>query len=82
MKLTLYRLMRLLPNDQCLVVIEEENRDLYVYLAKNGELGAAIEARRYKKPIKREKTGHDVALTYDDGRRMLAVCGIDYQKVR
>ncbi|KAH8114632.1 hypothetical protein DFH11DRAFT_1508603 [Phellopilus nigrolimitatus] len=73
-------LIQLLEGDKCLVVVGDQNQDLHVYLENLSSLEAAIEYKRSKKTIKREKTGHDVAVAYDEGRRTLVVCGVDNQK--
>ncbi|KAH8114613.1 hypothetical protein DFH11DRAFT_1764484 [Phellopilus nigrolimitatus] len=73
-------LIKLLEGDKCLVVVDDQNQDLYVYLADLSSLEAAIEYKRFKRLIKREKTGNDVVVAYDEGRRTLVVCGVDIQK--
>ena len=44
-------------------------------------LGNAVQRGVSKKQIHKEKTGRDIALAYDEGKRTLAVCGVDAQKV-
>lgn len=73
--------MRLLPGDKCLLVVEGHDQDLCVYLEGLNTLGPAIERRNSKKYIHREKTGHNIALAYDESKRTLAICGVDIQKV-
>ncbi|EJD00191.1 uncharacterized protein FOMMEDRAFT_112544 [Fomitiporia mediterranea MF3/22] len=74
------RLFRLLPNERCLVIIEDRSHDFYVYLETPSTLSAAVKNKRSKKHINREKTGQDIAMTYDEGKRSLAICGTDSQK--
>ena len=74
------RLIRLLTNDRCLVVAENEG-DLYVYVGNANSLDSAISGKRHTKSIKREKTGQDVSLSFDEDKRTLAICGVDARKV-
>ncbi|THH11646.1 hypothetical protein EW145_g511 [Phellinidium pouzarii] len=74
------RLFRILEGNKCLAVIDDRSQDLHVYSESLISLGAAISNRRPKKEIKREKTGHDIAVAYDEGKRALVICGVDTQK--
>ncbi|KAI5122457.1 hypothetical protein M0805_008768 [Coniferiporia weirii] len=74
------RLLQLLENNKCLVIVEDRGHDLHIFLENLSNLDAAIANGRSKKVIKREKTGHDIVVAYDEGRRVLVVCGIDTQK--
>ncbi|KAL5492779.1 hypothetical protein ACEPAI_4226 [Sanghuangporus weigelae] len=77
---TSIRLIRLLPNDQCLIMAEGNDRDLFVYIGNASTLDSAISGKRTAKVIKREKTGQDILLAYEEGKRTLVVCGVDVQK--
>ncbi|KAH8114638.1 hypothetical protein DFH11DRAFT_1508680 [Phellopilus nigrolimitatus] len=74
-------LIKILEGDKCLVVVDDQNQDLHIYLENLSSLEAAIKHKEgAKKRIKREKTGNDVVVAYDEGRRALVVCGVDIQK--
>ncbi|KAL5513533.1 hypothetical protein ACEPAH_3932 [Sanghuangporus vaninii] len=77
---TYIRLIRLLPNDQCLIVAEGSDRDLFVYIGNASTLDSAISGKRTAKIIKREKTGQDILLAYEEGKHTLVICGVDVQK--
>ncbi|KAI5122456.1 hypothetical protein M0805_008767 [Coniferiporia weirii] len=74
------RLLQLLENNKSLIIVEDLGHDLRVFLENLSNLDSAIANGRSKKVIKREKTGHDIVVAYDEGRRALVVCGIDIQK--
>ncbi|KAH8114634.1 hypothetical protein DFH11DRAFT_1508479 [Phellopilus nigrolimitatus] len=74
-------LIQLLEGDKCLVVVDDQDQDLHIYLENLSSLEAAMKRKEgAKKRIKREKTGNDVVVAYDEGRRALVVCGVDIQK--
>lgn len=74
------RLIRLLTNDRCLIVVENEG-DLNVFVGNASSLDSVISGKRHMKSIKREKTGQDVSFSFDEDKRTLAICGVDARKV-
>jgi hypothetical protein len=66
----------LLPKEKCLLVVNDNQKYISVYLEGIvGMDGALKRDRGYKKRIPVEKVGVDVLISYDETKRMLAVCG-------
>lgn len=60
----------------CLLVIESQG-DHWVYLERLYELEHALRAGRHKKQFRSDKLGGKLVLTYDETKRMLAVCAVE-----
>lgn len=60
----------------CLLVIESQG-DHWVYLESLYELEYALRVGRHKKQFRSDKLGGKLVLTYDESKRMLAVCAVE-----
>ncbi|GBE82556.1 hypothetical protein SCP_0409400 [Sparassis crispa] len=65
---------QLLENEKLLLAITDGHGKLFIYLEAVTELDGAINRGRYKKLLHRDKIGQDFMLTYDESKRMLALC--------
>ncbi|PAV19468.1 hypothetical protein PNOK_0440200 [Pyrrhoderma noxium] len=72
------KLIRLIGDDKCLLVIENREQDLCIYLKELSHLEAAIQSGRMKKKIKKEKIGDEIHLTFDENAKKLLICGMDH----
>jgi hypothetical protein len=67
--------MRLLPGENCLIVFDQGEGSIVLYLERVQNLGPAIRRTAYKKTLQKDKIGDHVLLTYDETKRTLAVSG-------
>lgn len=72
MGIYIYRFIRLVAKDSCLVIIQT-NEHLKVYLDQINTLGSGIEADRPKKQILISRIGEDCVFALDETRRLLAI---------
>lgn len=75
------RHIQLLQRDKCFIVLEDQNGIFSVYLETLSTLDNAIQCKRVKKSLHREKLGDEVFLAMDEQKRAVAVCGINNAKV-
>jgi hypothetical protein len=71
--------MRLLPADHCLLILEDVEGSVVIYMEQVQSLGPAV--RRdgaYKKLLRKDKLPGDCHFAYDEGKRMLIV-SVKYQ---
>lgn len=65
---------RLLENEKLLLILA--NRDnFFVYLGHLSSLDSAINQGRYIKCLNRDRLGQSVLFSFDEAKRILAVCG-------
>jgi hypothetical protein len=67
--------VRLLPKDNCLLVYDNGDGSILVYLEQLHSLGPAVRRGAYKKILQGDKLGGAVLLAYDEVKRTLAVSG-------
>ncbi|KAL6309202.1 hypothetical protein BKA93DRAFT_724346 [Sparassis latifolia] len=65
---------QLLENEKLLLAMTDGHGKLFIYLEAIAELEGAMKRRRCKKMLHCDKIGHDFMLTYDESKRMLALC--------
>lgn len=63
------------------MILDPRGESLYVYLEDPARLDGIVREKKFKKRILREKLGSDIITTYDEQKRLLVVCGVDFQKV-
>ena len=66
--------MQLLENDRLLLIIQDNQGRLFVFLETLAKIGHSIERNKFKKQLYQEKIGHDFILSFDESKRMLAIC--------
>jgi hypothetical protein len=67
--------MRLLPGENCLLVYDQGDGSIVLYMERVQNLGNAIRRSAYKKALQKDKIGNHVLLAYDETKRTLAVSG-------
>jgi hypothetical protein len=67
--------MRLLPGENCLLVIDQGDGSIVLYLERVQNLGLAIRRGACKKTLQKDKIGDRVLLAYNETKRTLAVSG-------
>ncbi|KAI0774120.1 hypothetical protein C8Q74DRAFT_810377 [Fomes fomentarius] len=65
----------LLPNSRCLLIVQDRFGDCKIYVSTTVNLHEVV-ARRPTKELKRDKIGDNFLLSYDESKRVLAVCSI------
>jgi hypothetical protein len=71
--------MRLLPADHCLLILEDGEGSVVIYLEQTQSLGPAVlREGAYKKLLRKDKLPGDRHFAYDERKRMLVV-SIKYQ---
>lgn len=65
---------QLLANDKCLLVVDDPSGNLMIYCERMSSLDTALRNRKHRKILHRDKIGQDLLLTFDETKRMLAVC--------
>ncbi|KAI0723140.1 hypothetical protein C8Q76DRAFT_671490 [Earliella scabrosa] len=66
---------QLLAGNRCILIIRDHIGDCKIYASTHLKLSEAV-ARRPTKELKRDKIGENVLLSYDESKRVLAVCSI------
>jgi hypothetical protein len=64
-----------LPNDKCLLIYDQGDGSLALYLEPMDALGHAIRRSAFKKPLQKDKLGDQILFAYDESKRTLAVSG-------
>lgn len=77
----LSRHIYLLENDKCLLILDDQRHHLIVFLEEMNSLDNAIQHNVRKKLVHCDKIGKEVIVAFDERKRMLAICGIDIDKV-
>ena len=70
-------LFQLLQDERCLLAIQNANGEIKIFLERNDTVSQAIQRQISKKTLHTDKIGHDFLLTYDETKRMLAVCATE-----
>lgn len=65
----------LLPQSRALLVTRNHTGEGKVYVSSITNLQSTLQGKRPMKELKRDKTGENFLLAYDETKRMLAVCG-------
>lgn len=65
---------QLLENDRLLLIVQDSHGNLFVFLETLARIDHAIASNKYKKQLHREKIGQDFILTFDEQKKMLALC--------
>ncbi|PPQ72320.1 hypothetical protein CVT26_007277 [Gymnopilus dilepis] len=65
---------QLLPESKLLLLVDDRKDTILVFCDTLSQIGNAVKGRRSRKQIRREKTGQDVLIAFDEGKRMLAIC--------
>lgn len=76
-KLLIVRFTRhaqLLENDRLLLIVQDNQGNLFVFLEALAGIDFAIAHNKHKKQLHREKIGQDFILTFDESKKMLALC--------
>ena len=71
--LTSSRHLQLLGNDKILLIVNDCNNNILVYLDSQQTIGAAV-SRPPRKNLHRSKIGEACMFVFDEARRMLAIC--------
>jgi hypothetical protein len=66
---------QLLQNGDCLLIYDDGQSTVSIYLEPIQSLGAAIQRGAYKKELKQDKLGGTSLYAFDETRRLLAVYG-------
>jgi len=64
---------KLLENERLLLILADRDKHA-IYLERLTEMDAAVQRAKAIKTLNRKKAGEDVLFSYDEGKRMLAVC--------
>jgi hypothetical protein len=70
---TLFSFQTLLEKEKLLLVLADEDK-YSIYLEHLPAMDAAIQRGKAIKTLNRDKVGEDVLFTYDEVKRMLAMC--------
>jgi len=73
LKLLFVSFHRPLENERLLLVLADRDKHA-IYLERLTEMDAAVQRAKAIKTLNRKKAGEDVLFSYDEGKRMLAVC--------
>lgn len=65
---------QLLEQDRCLLITTDGMENLSVFLSRLVDIDAAVTANRYQKRLLAEKIGRSPLISFDEGKRMLALC--------
>jgi hypothetical protein len=65
---------RLLENEKLLLILANQE-NFFVYLEPLSALDSAIKQDKYIKCLNRNKLGQSVLFSFDEAKRILAVCG-------
>jgi hypothetical protein len=68
------RYAQLLENSKILLVIDDRQENISVYLEPMSSIGAAISRGCPKRKLRQDKVGRDVLITFDETKRMLSLC--------
>jgi len=71
--LTCFRHLQLLENDKLLLIVDDHNDGILVYLDSQQSISTAVH-HSPRKNLHRSKIGEACLFTFDEGRRTLAVC--------
>jgi hypothetical protein len=64
-----------MENNKCLLVVDDCHGNLVIFCEETSAIDAAINNRRFKKSLNRDKIGHDIPLlAFDEARHMLVIC--------
>ena len=65
---------RLLENEKLLLILANQE-NFFVYLEHLSSLDSAIKQRKCMRCLNRDKLGQSVLFSFDEAKRILAVCG-------
>ncbi|KAF8967726.1 hypothetical protein BDZ97DRAFT_507114 [Flammula alnicola] len=65
---------QLLANEKILLIVEDRRDTISFFLDSLSNIGNAVKVNHPRKVVRQEKTGKDVVITFDESRRMLALC--------
>ena len=71
--LTYCRHLQLLENDKILLIVDDHNDGILVYLDSQQGISVAV-SRPPRKTLHRSKIGKACIFSFDEGRRALAIC--------
>ena len=69
----LFSLLQLLENDKLLLIVDDHNGGILVYLDSQQYINAAV-SRPARKIFHRSKIGEACTFAFDEARRTLAIC--------
>ncbi|RPD81278.1 hypothetical protein L226DRAFT_549908 [Lentinus tigrinus ALCF2SS1-7] len=65
----------LLPGSRCFLITRDRAGDGCIYVSSTATLQDAV-SRRPTKELKRDKIGENILLSYDESKRILAICSV------
>lgn len=69
--------IQVLNDSRCLLVTRNERGVVSVYLERLLDLEGAVKSSRAKKTLSADKVQGDLLISFDETKRMLAVCVVD-----